>query len=280
MVLCDDVLVVEERFRPLSTGKQVSDKGAVARGFSEAAGSYDGAAQLQRQVGERLLGAFPEGMPRRWLDMGCGTGYFTERLAQRFPDARGVALDLAPGMLQMARGREFHGDFVAGDMECLPLAGAVFDLLFSSLAVQWCNDIAAVLAEAFRVLRPGGTLLLSSLCQGTLEELKLSWREVDDYQHVNRFHRLEDYRQVCEASSLRVLSLDAVPVVVHYPDVRGVMRSLKSIGAHTLSADRRPGLLGRSAWQRLTQAYEERRVVEGLPVTYQVVYAVLGKDRG
>ncbi|MCT6015934.1 malonyl-[acyl-carrier protein] O-methyltransferase BioC, partial [Pseudomonas aeruginosa] len=53
------------------------DKRRVAASFSRAAASYDAVAELQRGVGESLLSALPEGFsPRRWVDLGCGTGHF------------------------------------------------------------------------------------------------------------------------------------------------------------------------------------------------------------
>ena len=62
------------------------DKRQVAASFSRAASSYDGVAALQRKVGQQLLKALPaEFDPSSWLDLGCGTGFFTRALAQRYP---------------------------------------------------------------------------------------------------------------------------------------------------------------------------------------------------
>ncbi len=80
--------------------------------------------------------------------------------------------------------------FIAGDAERLPVHDASCGLIFSSLAVQWCADFAAVLSEAHRVLQPGGVLAFASLCVGTLDELRESWRAVDGLVHVNRFRTL------------------------------------------------------------------------------------------
>ncbi|WP_323166848.1 methyltransferase domain-containing protein, partial [Pseudomonas bubulae] len=72
--------------------------------FSRAAASYDSVAELQRAVGGELLARLPAGIaPARWLDMGCGTGYFSRALGERLPDSHGVALDIAEGMLNHAR---------------------------------------------------------------------------------------------------------------------------------------------------------------------------------
>ncbi len=254
------------------------DKRQVAASFSRAAASYDSVAQLQRDVGHELLGRLPADLsPSRWLDMGCGTGYFSRALGVRFNQGEGVALDIAQGMLEHARPLGGAQHFVAGDAERLPLQADSCDLVFSSLAVQWCADFAAVLGEAHRVLRPGGVMAFASLCVGTLHELRESWRAVDGLVHVNRFRLFSDYQQLCRDSGLRVVSLESRPQVLHYPDVRSLTHELKALGAHNLNPGRPGGLTGRARILGLMQAYEQFRQAEGLPATYQVVYAILEK---
>ncbi|WP_339515586.1 malonyl-ACP O-methyltransferase BioC [Pseudomonas sp. RL_15y_Pfl2_60] len=254
------------------------DKRQVAASFSRAAASYDSVAALQRAVGNQLLQRLPATLsPQRWLDLGSGTGYFSRALAERFPDAQGIALDIAEGMLQHARPLGGAEQFVAGDAEHLPLQAESCGLIFSSLALQWCDSFSSVLAEAQRVLSPGGTLAFSSLCVGTLRELRDSWRAVDGFVHVNRFRHFDDYQALCAASGLNVLSLDTQPEVLHYPDLRSLTHELKALGAHNLNSGRPSGLTGRARMSALVQAYERERQVQGLPATYQVVYGVLQK---
>ncbi|NBF13039.1 malonyl-ACP O-methyltransferase BioC [Pseudomonas sp. Fl4BN1] len=254
------------------------DKRQVAASFSRAAASYDSVAELQRAVGQQLLGRLPQGWaPARWLDLGCGTGHFSRVLGERFVGRQGLALDIAEGMLNHARplgGAEY---FIAGDAERLPLQAGSCELIFSSLAVQWCADFAAVLAEARRVLKPGGVLAFASLCVGTLHELRESWGQVDGQVHVNRFREFERYLQLCDGSGLQVHSLEQVAHVLHYPDVRSLTHELKALGAHNLNPGRPGGLTGRARIAGLIEAYERFRQPEGLPATYQVVYAVLEK---
>ena len=254
------------------------DKRQVAASFSRAAASYDSVAELQRDVGTQLLQRLPVGfVPARWLDLGCGTGYFTRALARRFADGQGLALDIAEGMLDHARPLGGAEHFIAGDAERLPLQDSTCDLIFSSLAVQWCANFDAVLSEAFRVLKPGGVFAFASLCVGTLYELRDSWRQVDGLVHVNRFREFARYEQLCAASGLRAMRLEKQAHVLHYPDVRSLTHELKALGAHNLNPGRPGGLTGRARILGLVEAYEQFRQAQGLPATYQVVYAVLEK---
>lgn len=259
------------------------DKRQVAASFSRAAASYDSVAELQRAVGSELLRRLPAQLtPSRWLDLGSGTGYFSRVLANTFSGSEGIALDIAEGMLRHARGQDAQQGgaqyFIAGDAEQLPLAEQSCGLIFSSLAVQWCADFGAVLSEARRVLQPGGVLAFASLCVGTLYELRDSWQAVDGMVHVNRFREFDDYHQLCAASGLQVRSLDVQPHVLHYPDVRSLTHELKALGAHNINPGRPGGLTGRARITGLIDAYEQFRDSEGLPATYQVVYAVLEKS--
>jgi len=255
------------------------DKGQVAASFSRAAASYDSVAALQRHVGSALLGRLPRDLqPSRWLDLGSGTGYFSRALAAAFPQADGVALDIAEGMLRHARPAGGARQFVVGDAEQLPLRDGCAELIFSSLALQWCEDFAGVLGEVRRVLQPGGTFAFSSLCSGTLQELRDSWQAVDGFAHVNRFRPLATYQALCRNSGLQLVGLAVRPEVLHFPDLRQLTHELKALGAHNLNPGRPGGLTGRARIRALVEAYEGLRQPEGLPATYQVVYGILHKE--
>ena len=244
------------------------DKRQVALSFSRAAAQYDGAALLQRRVADGLLArlhALEEQAwldPQRWLDLGSGTGYCSRALA--------------PGMLRHARAQGAGArHYLTADAERLPLRADSCDLILSSLALQWCPDLPGVLAEARRILRPGGVLAFSSLVAGTLDELRQSWARVDDQVHVNRFRPQTAYAAATQASGL---TLEVVPERLHFPDLRALTQHLKAIGAHNLNQGRPQGLTGRQRLAAFTQAYESLREPAGLPATYQVIHVLLRKE--
>jgi malonyl-CoA O-methyltransferase len=61
---------------------------------------------------------------------------------------------------------------------------------------------------------------------------------------------------------------------MRYPDARALMRELKAIGAHNVTAGRPRGLTGRKRLAAMTQAYETVRSEDGLPATYEVIHAI------
>ena len=264
------------------SAQQQNNKQQVAAAFSRAAETYDSVADFQRVVGARLLSLLPESVSpakiQQWLDLGCGTGYFCEHLQQLFASARGTGLDLAQGMLAFARTRCPTLSYICADAEQLPLQDNSQDLVFSSLALQWCTDFSKVLREAQRVLKPGGVLLFSSLADGSLIELRRSWQAVDNATHVNQFRTLKRYQELTAASALQVLDLHCHTHIYHYAKVADLTHELKHLGADHLQDGRAPGLVSRQGLQRLLNAYEYYRQPQGLPATWQVVYGVLRKE--
>lgn len=256
---------------------QPFDKIAVAKSFGRAAPRYDSAAHLQRAVCRQLLRQLDGGWaPGRILDLGSGTGYGSELLRRRFPHAEIVALDLAEEMLRFARRRRPAADhYIAADAEQLPLSDGSVDLVFSSMALQWCYRLPQLFAELRRVMAPGGHCLIATLGPGTLRELKASWAEVDDGVHVNRFLPEDDWRRA--AGDCR---LQGEERVLYFDSVRLLMRELKVIGAQNINRDAGRGLLGREKLRRLAAAYEELRTPAGLPATYEVIYLEMVEAAG
>ena len=256
------------------------EKKAVAASFSRSAASYDSVAGLQRSVGEHLLTYLDERPrePDSILDLGCGTGYFSPLLRARYPEALYLGLDIASGMVDYARSRSpADCEWLVADAESLPLASASIDLVFSSLAVQWCARPEHLLAELARVLRPGGLCVFTSLGPRTLQELRSAWAAVDSHQHVNTFLPAANLLAAVECIPGVALALEQRDYCMEYTRVRELLDELKALGAHNMNRSRPAGLTSRRALQGMLQAYEARRSLGLLPATYDVIFGVLEK---
>lgn len=258
------------------------DKKKIAQSFSRAAPTYDGVAQLQRDVGTHLLSWLPDGLAPDScvMDLGSGTGFFTQALAQRYPASCLFGVDLAEGMLQYARaGLPAPVFWIGGDAEALPLADESVDLIFSSLAIQWCNHLPRLMGELHRVLRPGGQLCFATLGPATLHELKSAWQGVDDFVHVNHFPAATEVCDALVASGLQGVELESQVHRLYFPRLADLTRELKALGAHNINSGKPEGLTGRARLCAFKQAYEDFRTPEGLPATYDVIYVRAQKNR-
>jgi malonyl-CoA O-methyltransferase len=258
------------------------DKRAVRRAFDRAAPTYDAAAVLQHEVCRRSLERldFIRHLPSRILDAGSGTGNAWPGLTQRYPGAQLFALDLAPGMLRHARGRQpWHRrllgrvpHMLCGDLEQLPLADSSIDLAWSSLALQWVNALPQVFAEMRRVLAPGGLFLFTTFGPDTLKELRASQPDADGHTRVSRFIDMHDIGDMLVKAGFADPVIDMEIFTLTYGNVREVMRDLQAIGASNATAGR-PRTLSAKAWlSAVERNYEGLRREGKLPATFEVIY--------
>lgn len=254
-------------------------KKRVAQSFSRAAKTYDAVAGLQREVGENLLKKLNADQEiKQIVDLGCGTGYFIPKLQQKFPQANIVGVDLAEGMLPVAKARNSElASFVCGDAESLPFASESVDVIFSSLALQWCHNISALFSELHRVLKPGGQLVLSTLGPNTLHELKSAWQQVDSYVHVNRFKSINELRNGLQENGFLSAEISQDVPVLRFEKLSDLTRELKALGAHNVNRGQAEGLTSRKKIEAFKLAYESFRQDNMLPATYDVFYVVAEK---
>jgi len=255
------------------------DKARVRASFDRAATSYDAAAILQKTVREEMLSRLDlvKLIPHVILDAGCGTGHGTFALQKRFLKAQVISLDLAMGMLHQTQNhtpwfKKILGkkSLLCADIESLPLANQSVDLIWSNLAIQWCNDLDQVLQEIKRVLKPNGLLMFSTFGPDTLKELRAA--SPTGATHVSRFIDMHDIGDALTRAGFSAPVLDVEQYTLTYDDVKSVMQDLKSIGAHNATSGRARGLSGKAFLENLTQQYEQFRVSGKLPATFEVVY--------
>jgi malonyl-CoA O-methyltransferase len=256
----------------------MSNKKKIASVFGGAAKRYDAAAVLQQEIARRLidrLGSFKI-KAKTIIDLGAGTGYFAQQLNPYYSSARVIGVDLAEGMLRYAQKQKSPLSLVCADAQYLPFASKTIDLVFSNLMLQWCPDIDQVFREVARILRPGGLFVFSTLGPDTLYELRESWAQIDNYQHVNVFTDMHPIGDSLLASNLLNPVVDRDYVTVAYDKVERLLRDLRDLGANQVLAkpsERMPGLLGKLAYQAFIKAYENFRDEKGmLPATYEVIY--------
>ena len=129
----------------------------------------------ESEVEKALLGLLPGGATKDLVDIGTGTGKLLEILGPRF--AQAIGIDLSRDMLGIARANLEaaglrHCQVRYGDRYMLPLSSQMADLATIHLVLHYADDPAQVIAEAARVLRPGGRLIVVDFAPHELEFLR------------------------------------------------------------------------------------------------------------
>ena len=162
----DPVLAADRR----GAARVLAERARIASArFHEAGADWDEMRALDlpaADVEAALLRLLPPSGLGRALDIGTGTGWLLELLAPRLDSGLGV--DASRAMLALARSRLSRPDLAhlavrQADMYRLPLPDQAFDLVLLGMVLHYAEEPAAALAEAARVLRPGGRLIVIDL---------------------------------------------------------------------------------------------------------------------
>jgi trans-aconitate methyltransferase len=148
------------------------------------------------------------------LDLGCGDGQLTERVAARGVAVRGV--DSSSAMIAAARARGIAADEASA--EKLPYPDATFDAVFSNAALHWIGDQDAMLAEVHRVLRPDGRFVAEMGGHGNIAAIRVAFMAILERhglagagQDVNYYPTAPAYARRLDRHGFRVDRMELIP---------------------------------------------------------------------
>jgi malonyl-CoA O-methyltransferase len=249
----------------------------IARSFGSASTSYDISARLQRYCGKHLMPWLPNRNDLTVVDLGSGTGFFTDLLAGRYQQV--IGLDISAKMLHFAKeNRNPAIHWLEADAYKIPLQDNSIDFIYSNLMIQWCDPLDRVLDEIMRVLKPGGLFVFSTLIDGTLFELKSSWAQVDNDKHVIDFKPEVEIRLLLEGNDRKLLNAKEQDIILEYENVLHLAHELKGLGASHVPKKQGKGLAGKDKWQKMTISYQDFQEPSGIyPATYKVFSGLVVK---
>ena len=237
---------------------------------------YDRYAAVQREISDRLLDRlqYINIAPKRIVDLGCGTGYMTEKLSQKYPKAVIIAVDGNATKLAKLQNKALSNvEMLQHDVDSLPIDDQSVDLIISSGLLHWLNDISHCLSECRRMLMPKGLLLFSTLGPNTLQELRKSIHSVNNNNCVHDFCDMHDIGDGLLSLQFSDPVMDSEVLTFLYETVDELLQDLKQTGSQNARIDRSRGLLTQNKLQKIKEHYHQQFLDDGqYPATFEVIY--------
>jgi malonyl-CoA O-methyltransferase len=221
----------------------VDQKAQIASGFNKQAKQYDQHAKVQQRIALHALNLLPkpktDNKAQYLVDLGCGTGACLAHL-QQFAGTT-IGIDISPDMLNEALIKSAtlattpsisKTVLINADAENLPLSDNSVDLVFSSMALQWCLNPEQLLAQIFRVLKVNGKAVLAILVDGSFNDLHLAYRRLGIPSRVNKFATSSLWLQASNRLDWTV-EHTSVSFATEHSSLLDMLRSIKSVGADT-----------------------------------------------
>ncbi|GBF26559.1 malonyl-[acyl-carrier protein] O-methyltransferase [bacterium MnTg02] len=235
---------------------------AIAARFGRQSNTYDADASLQQRIALRLSGYLPKSTGPDCLEIGCGTGFFTKHLLDRYPAGQFLITDLSSNMLAACQDRFPQSErvqYAIMDGET-PDARKHFDLIAVSMALQWLSCPVRALNKLQTLLKPGGHLIYSTIGPGSFPE----WRATFEALGLT-----PGLRRAPDLPGLPGL-IDEEHIALDFGSAHGFLTHLKAIGASHPSAGYSPLSAG-----HLRAALRLQDANHGGRVTWHIVYGRL-----
>jgi malonyl-CoA O-methyltransferase len=256
---------------------------SVSARFGAAAQTYDLESRVQRAVAAKLAATigFCENIDSV-LEIGCGTGIFTEHLTSLFPLASIDAVDISEPMIEAASKRMGERSRVcwhtADALRFDP--GKKFSLIASSSALHWITPAEEIMERISSLLAPGGRLATALMIEGTLGELHAARARLFPHKAAPvRLPSAEELLGAVEAAGLRIGEYRSEALREPCGSTRDLLRSLNRQGVTG-----RPAvdshLLNRTELLKLTEYYDRQFCAPegGVIATYSVLYVTARKE--
>jgi trans-aconitate methyltransferase len=195
---------------------------------------YEKASAHQREWGSRIIREFNLTGAEHILDLGCGDGALTARLAELVPEGMVLGIDASHGMIDTASSRERSNlRFRRLDINEMAFEGQ-FDLVFSNAALHWVKDHKSLLQNVYRALRPGGRIRFNFAGNGNCSNFFTVVREAmalaeyspgfAGFEWPWYVPTVEEYTGLAESSGLREVHVWGEIADRFFPDAEAVTR--------------------------------------------------------
>jgi len=245
--------------------------------FGKQAGVYNKYALVQRFAAKRLYEQLPEKDQSNVdiLEIGCGTGFVTELLAEKYPQSNITISDISSEMLEVCKENIEEVQSNISNISFLKLniekdiIPGKYDLIVSGLTAQWFDDFDGTIKRVMKALKPDGQFLFSFLTDDSFPE----WKEICVNSNVLcTANKLPEKESASHFDFASVVHYEPFSLELRFSKSIDFFKSLKAIGASTQKDALRLNVLD---FRKLTRNWDKRErssisvTYKGLILTFQ-----------
>lgn len=249
----------------------------------------DAAQFLYGEVAQRMLQrlGYIRISPIEVLDAGCGAAHALEPLRARYPDMHYTGLDASAALLKAASERYAAkpslwqklrnkptkaAAFVKADLASSGLPPESLDLIWSNMALHWHPKPHEVLSEWRRTLKTGGLVMFSCLGPGSMKEVREALEQAGISTATPSFVDMHDFGDLLVERGFSDPVMDQEILTLTYRTPEKLLADLRILGGNP-SLGRTPGLVSRAWRQKLLDALEKQRHLDGtIHLTLEIAY--------
>jgi len=249
-------------------------KKRVRNAFSKAVNTYREYGGLQFSIASETADLIRPYMNLKstFLDVGCGEGALARNLCDVIIIVDSCGLDASDAMCK--KSSEYYRNIVCGDMDNMPFIDNAFDVVVSSLAIQWSTDLNLCFREIARVMKSNGNLIISIFIHNSLCELKESFLSVIGRSNFLCLPEKTEVEHAIEAAGMNIIYNVEQSIQAYYNNFTELLSSLRATGSYARRGDIKP--LRKTDLKKLEQHYTNRysSTDQGIYATWKVLYIV------
>lgn len=249
------------------------NKEAIRNGFAGCFSTYSTEAVVQQHIAQTLASMvepFMEVKPKLAVEVGCGSGFLSELLISKYPQAEWLHNDITPSSREyveqiVKKYNALNTRFIVGDAERMMFPSGL-DLMASSSAVQWFSDLDGFLSRTAQSMSSGGLMAISTFGIENLVEVRLLTGSGLVYFSKKELREMA-------SKYFEILTIKEEQVKIYFDQPVEVLRHIKQTGVN--GAFRQCWTKGRLT--AFTDGYSKFLEDNGYPLTYHPIYLVARK---
>ncbi|TDT71895.1 malonyl-CoA O-methyltransferase [Hypnocyclicus thermotrophus] len=243
------------------------NKKYVQNNFSKSVNSYDSYAKIQKIMAQDLYNFLPNIKNPKILEIGCGTGIFTEYLFKKYENMTLDVVDISNDMIDIVKlkYKDKINSYIVCDAEEYLFKNQKYDLIVSNAVFQWFNNLEKTLDYYKTILNNNGKIIFATFIDKTYYELRNAFYEYNkDFIFSQKFIKLEYFKK---RKDIEILKNEHY--IERYNNLLEFLKSIKKIGANSALQSRK--LLTKNILRNVEKKYIE--LYKEIKVTNDIIYA-------